>query len=159
MSTKAAPREFTGRHMLILIIAFFSVVIGVNVTMAVFSSTTWTGLVVQNSYVASQEFQVKRDRARLQDALGWKGQFTYADGKARFAITDGASALVTVDGVHLLLHRPVGGHDDKTLDMVRALDGAFVADVVLDPGVWDAQILVDQTAEGPFEHQHRFTVK
>lgn len=159
MSTKAAPREFTGRHMLILIVSFFSVVIGVNITLAVFSNTTWTGLVVQNSYVASQEFQVKRDRARFQDSLGWKGVFTYADGKARFVIQDGALALVNADGVHLLLHRPVGGHDDKVIDMTKALDGAFVADVVLDTGVWDAQILADQTSEGPFEHQHRFTVK
>ncbi|TIS18850.1 MAG: cytochrome oxidase, partial [Mesorhizobium sp.] len=50
------PREFTGRHMLISILAFFAVVIGVNLTMATFAHRSWTGLVVENTYVASQQF-------------------------------------------------------------------------------------------------------
>ncbi|TGV41583.1 cytochrome oxidase, partial [bacterium M00.F.Ca.ET.168.01.1.1] len=39
------PREFTGRHMLVIILAFFGVVIAVNLTMATLASTSWTGLV------------------------------------------------------------------------------------------------------------------
>ncbi|RWK14298.1 FixH family protein, partial [Mesorhizobium sp.] len=50
------PRVFTGRHMLAIILAFFGVVIAVNLTMATLANTSWTGLVVENTYVASQQF-------------------------------------------------------------------------------------------------------
>ena len=42
-------------------LAFFGVIIAVNVVMATLASTSWTGLVVENSYVASQEFNRKAD--------------------------------------------------------------------------------------------------
>ncbi len=45
-------------------VAFFGVIIAVNVTMATIAIASWTGLVVQNSYVASQEFETQAPRAR-----------------------------------------------------------------------------------------------
>ena len=41
--------RFTGYHMLAIMVAFFGVVIAVNLTMATFASRSWTGLVVENS--------------------------------------------------------------------------------------------------------------
>ena len=64
---KAQPRtggEFTGRHMLGIMLAFFATVIAVNVTMAMFASKSWTGFVVRNSYVASQEFNERSEERR-----------------------------------------------------------------------------------------------
>lgn len=54
-------RAFTGRHMLATILTFFGVVIAVNLTMATLASTSWTGLVVENTYVASQQFNRKAE--------------------------------------------------------------------------------------------------
>ena len=56
---RTAPKEFTGRHMLAIMLAFFGTIIAVNLVMAIFASRSWTGLVVKNSYVASQEFNEK----------------------------------------------------------------------------------------------------
>ncbi|TIU14500.1 MAG: cytochrome oxidase, partial [Mesorhizobium sp.] len=75
------PREFTGRHMLATILAFFGVVIAVNLTMATFASTSWTGLVVENTYVASQQFNRKAEEGRAQAALGWTGKLTISSGE------------------------------------------------------------------------------
>ncbi|MGE0776676.1 MAG: FixH family protein, partial [Sphingomonadaceae bacterium] len=49
-------RSFTGRHMAIILIAFFGVVIAVNFYMARMAIGTFGGTVVDNSYVASQRF-------------------------------------------------------------------------------------------------------
>ena len=65
-------RPFTGRHMAIIIISFFAVIIAVNLTMAYFARSSWTGLVVKNSYVASQSFNRDAEIARQQQALGWQ---------------------------------------------------------------------------------------
>ena len=59
MTGNRTMREFTGKHMLAIMIAFFGVVFAVNFTMVYFSRHSWTGLVVENSYVASQEFNEK----------------------------------------------------------------------------------------------------
>ena len=58
MMTKKIDKqgEFTGRHMAIIMVAFFGVIIAVNLTMATLASRSWTGLVVKNSYVESQKF-------------------------------------------------------------------------------------------------------
>lgn len=72
MNGKAAtPFEFTGRHMLLIMLAFFGVVVSVNVTMAVLANTSWTGLIVPNSYVASQHFDTDTAEREAMLAKGY----------------------------------------------------------------------------------------
>ena len=63
-------RNFNGWHMFAILCAFFGVVIAVNITMATYASTTFGGIVVENSYVASQEFNRWLDEAKAERALG-----------------------------------------------------------------------------------------
>ncbi|MEO9515472.1 MAG: FixH family protein [Paracoccaceae bacterium] len=60
--------EIKGWHVFAGFAAAFSVIIGVNLTLAFKAVATFPGLEVRNSYVASQSFDV--DRA-AQLALGW----------------------------------------------------------------------------------------
>ena len=80
-------RQFTGRHMLVVVCAFFAVVIAANATMAYYASRSWTGLVVANSYVASQHYNEKLAAAQAQAAMGWSSELTYAQGELRLRIT------------------------------------------------------------------------
>lgn len=152
-------REFTGRHMGLAIGAFFGVIIAVNVGMAVVSSTSWTGLVVQNSYVASQEFEDKRIAHEAQQAAGWNASFLYVPGRAELAVVDGAGKPVDLGTVTLKVNRPVGGHDDQAVTFERTADGAYGVDLKLDVGVWDALVEATSTPEGRFELRERFSVR
>lgn len=158
MTMARQGKEFTGRHMWFAVTAFFGVVIGVNVLMAVVSSTSWTGLVVQNSYVASQEFEDKRLAHEAQQAAGWDASFTYADGRVELVVVDGAGEHVDLGTVSLKINRPVGGHDDKTLTLERGSDGRYAAALELGNGVWDALVQAPETPEGSFELHKRFSV-
>ena len=62
-------RQFTGKHMLAIMLGFFAVVLAANMTMVYFARHSWTGLVVENSYVASQQFNAKMAETRAQAAL------------------------------------------------------------------------------------------
>ncbi len=62
--------EFTGWHMLAITLLFFGTIIAVNVTLAVYANRSWTGLVVENSYVASQHFNELLAEQRQQAELG-----------------------------------------------------------------------------------------
>jgi len=154
---RANKGEFTGRHMALLAVSFFGVIISVNVGMAVLSSTSWTGLVVENSYVASQEFEEKRIAHEKQLAAGWQSNFTYAAGIAQLLVKDGAGNPVDLGPVSLLINRPVGGHDDARLSPDRGADGSYSAPVTLGDGVWEAVATAD-TSTGPFELHVRFKV-
>lgn len=160
MTATSKPRgEFTGRHMLLSIGAFFGVIITVNVTMAVVSSTSWTGLVVQNSYVASQEFDGKRLAHAAQLEAGWVSNLVYIAGNAVLAVNDGAGSPVDLGTPILQINRPVGGHDDQQVALVRQPDGSYSGPVNLGPGVWEAIVSVAETPLGPFEIHERFRIE
>lgn len=142
-----------------LVIGFFGVIIAVNVGMAIVASTSWTGLVVTNSYVASQEFEEKRLAHQAQKAAGWEATFTYAPGLAKLIVIDGGGNPIYLGAVTLKLNRPVGGHDDQAVALERALDGGYSAPLHLAAGVWDALVQADETAKGSFELHERFSVE
>jgi nitrogen fixation protein FixH len=159
MRTQTTPAgQFTGRHMLATMLAFFGVVIAVNVGMAVVSSRSWTGLVVDNSYVASQQFEAKRLAHVAQVEAGWVVSFIYSQGVARLVVVDGAGSAVDLGEVSLKINRPVGGHDDRVLTMSWGA-GGYSSAIALDPGVWQGRLVAARSPLGWFERHERFTVE
>ena len=69
-------RKFTGWHMTTIMVAFFAVVVGVNFTMARLAIVSFGGTVVDNSYVASQQYNGWLMKARRQATLGWTPDVT-----------------------------------------------------------------------------------
>lgn len=158
ISDQKDDRHFTGRHMWILALSFFGIIITVNVVMATLAMRSWTGLVVPNSYIASQEFEEKRLAHEAQTAAGWRATLTYLPGAARLVIFDGARGPIELGDVLLKLNRPVGGHDDHTLRLGRKDDGSYEAAVELPTGLWEATVTAAETALGPFELRERIQV-
>lgn len=159
MSTAARPREFTGKHMLASIVAFFGVIITVNLTMAYFANSTWSGLIVKNGYVASQSFDKDLARVRAQDALGWAVAVTHGNGEVtlRFADRD----QLKLDGLSVTgqLRRPSTASLDQTLAFSAKGDGLYAASADLKPGVWDLEVIADGVTGVPFRKTYRFVVK
>ena len=150
--------QFTGWHMLAIICTFFGVVIAVNLTMAISSIRTWTGLVVENSYVESQLFNEKQHVIAAQKAAGWTVETRHEGGQIVFTALDEEGAALDLENVSAFVHRPVGGHDDQTLVLTR-LGNSYVADHNLENGVWDVTISTADTALGPIHYESRVTVK
>ena len=158
-ATQKEAGAFTGRHMLLTMVAFFGVVIAVNVGLAVLSSRTWTGLIVPNTYIASQEYQEKLDALHAQQALGWVAELSYVDGVVRLSCFDRSGLPVGLGEVTLALSRPVGTIGDQTLVLVPAGAGLFEAAIDLPAGAWDAMVTSETAAAGSFELHQRFVVK
>lgn len=154
----AAPRPFTGRHMLAITVTFFGVIIAVNILMAVISMRTWTGLVVDNSYVASQQYQEKLEAHRVQADAGWQSNLEYENGRIRLDLV-AEGAPVAVGGLTIRLNRPIGTRDDVLVDLVAQPDGSYAVDVALGAGMWEALVTAPQTPLGPYELHKRFKVE
>jgi len=129
-------RQFTGRHAAMVFVGAFTVIIGVNIALAVFAIKTFPGLEVKNSYVASQEFDVRRS---AQVALGWSVRADARDGLVFLSITDENGQPVQVASLDATLGRATQIKDDVKPDF--QFDGtAYVAPVDLASGNWNIRM-------------------
>jgi len=158
MNKPHANREFTGRHMLLVMVAFFGVIITVNVTMAVLATRSWTGLVVGNTYVASQEFNERTERGRAQMALGWQAALSVEPGRLGYRITDQNGSVILLEHVTMLLHRPVSAANDTEIVLERSADGGYAADITLDDGSWIVEVEAEAGLEFPYRDVRRIQV-
>ncbi|MBP5858675.1 FixH family protein [Marivibrio halodurans] len=154
-----APARFTGWHMAGVLGLFFGTIILVNATLAIFASGTWTGLVVKNSYVASQHFNESMAAAEEQAALGWSGRLALHGNRLEFRLTDADGAPVAVERVVASLGRPAHEGADHDVLLAPLGDGAHGATDVLAPGPWKADLVADLPGGGVWRMRYRFTAK
>lgn len=153
------PREFTGRHMLFLMIAFFMVILTANLTMAVFANSSWSGLVVKNSYVASQHFNERAAEGRARAALGWSAALSIADDRFSWRLTDASGSPVRIDGATAVLRRPVAADEDHALTLASAGDGTYAAQLHgLADGVWIVEVDAEAGLGEPYRDIRRVVV-
>lgn len=125
-------RVLTGRMVLAVTVSAFALIIGVNVLMAYKAVTTFPGLEVGNSYVASQAFDAER---RAQQALNWTLAQEYRPGTYRLVFTDRSGNPAPVRDVTATIGRSTEARDDVTPVFV-ADGGTFTAPVTLPKGKW-----------------------
>lgn len=152
--------KFTGKHMLAIMCAFFGVIIAVNLTMATFAHTSWSGFVVKNSYVAGLEINSKIEEGRRQAALGWISALSIEEGVLRFALKDAEGQPVLLDGGTATLRRPVGEADDMTVALTPRND-AVEAEIAVADGAWiievQADVIAGKAAQAGLDHPYRET--
>lgn len=143
--------ELTGKHVLGITVGAFTVIIAVNMLMAFKAVSTFPGLEVANSYVASQTWDA--DMA-AQKALGWNLAEDYdaGAGELRLTFTDATGAPVMLSGLKVLVGRPTEASDDKSPDFVREA-GVYVARTTLAPGKW--MLHVEAQAEDGTPYRRR----
>ena len=160
MMRKSAPAgEFTGRHMLLLMLAFFGVIIVVNLTMATLANTSWSGLIVKNSYVASQHFNAQAQAARAQAALGWTGTMRYEAGIFRYVLADADGVAVVLAHSEAFFRRPVDDRHDQTVALSPQGRGTLVGPVDLRDGLWIVEVAAAAGLDMPYREVRRIELK
>ncbi|MFN3943294.1 MAG: FixH family protein [Allosphingosinicella sp.] len=136
-------RRFTGYHMWAVMIAFFGTIIAVNAVMATFATRTFGGKVVENSYVASQNFNAWLAAARAQEGLGWTvAARRDAGGRVTVELAGAEGAVV-----HALAQHPVGRAPDVALRFTPLGGGRYVSQAPLPAGRWNLHLLVRRGAD------------
>jgi nitrogen fixation protein FixH len=152
-------REFTGRHMLFLMIAFFAVVVSVNITMAMIATGSWTGLVVKNSYVASQQFNEKTAELERSAAMDVHASLSYQKGEVVVQLNDTSGAVIGVKALALKIGRLSFDGEDRSLTMSCGADGICRAQAELGPGVWTGEVEAELSGLGRWSRAVRLTVR
>ncbi|MFK7744443.1 MAG: FixH family protein [Roseobacter sp.] len=132
-------KPLTGRHVALIFCSAFSVIIGVNLTLAFNAVSTFPGLEVKNSYVASQEFDANRAE---QQSLGWFVLAEAREGQLLLSVTDANGAPVEVAKLDATLGRATHVRDDARPDF--KFDGKrYVAPADLAPGNWNIRMVAE----------------
>ena len=152
-------REFTGRDMLFLMIAFFAVVVSVNMAMAVIASGSWTGLVVKNSYVASQEFNEKTAELERSAAMNVHASLAYQKGEVVVQLNDSSGTVLSANTLTHRIGRPSYDGEDRSLTMSCSADGICRAQAVLGPGVWTGEVEAELSGLGRWSRAVRLIVR
>ncbi len=135
-------RTFTGRHMTLILVAFFGLVIAINFTMAYFASSTFGGLVVDNSYVASQQYNGWLKKAREEKALGWTLAVRRGEADRLDATLNSADAPLRGAMIEATARHPLGQLPDVLLRFRPVDDGRYVSVEKLPAGRWIVHLRV-----------------
>lgn len=134
-------KKFTGKHMLIIMICLFGVVISVNVTMAIIASQSWTGLVVKNSYVESQKFNTYLNEAEKQKKLGWKSDLKHKKGIVTLTFQDSSGKSLDNLDVTVIAERPTHENEDRVLKFSLQSEGSYSHNSALPAGYWNLKLV------------------
>lgn len=136
-STRA---KFTGRHMALVFVGGFGIVIAVNLVMASVAVGSFHGTVVDNSYVASQNYNGWLAKAEASRQLGWEVQASQrADGRVVLD-TSGVPAAAKVAAE---AERPLGAREATHLTFAPAGEGRWVSDKALADRRWQMRIAIE----------------
>jgi len=129
--------RFTGRHMAALMIGGFGIVIAVNLVMAHAAISTFGGVVVENSYVASQHFNRWLDEAEKEKTLGWDIRLARDPaGKVRITVLGAPDGAL----VHAVARHPLGRLPDTILQFESDGRGGYVSTAPLPAGRWAIRV-------------------
>jgi nitrogen fixation protein FixH len=129
---------FTGRHMLIIMVSFFVVVLMANLTMVYFARHSWTGLAVRNSYIASQEFNAKT--VEMTKAAEIKVHIELGKSQVKLSLKDMTGNAMPARSVVLRVGRPSHEGEDQTIPLIAQGEGAFAGDHYLSHGQWSGTV-------------------
>jgi len=132
-------REFTGRDMAKVLVIGFGIVFAVNFLMANLATSGFGGVVVENSYVASQKFNRWLDEAERSKALGWQADVARSDDGR---LTVEASGVPAGAAITAQLRRPIGKNETAAITFAGDENGNYRSNQPVSEGRWIVRLAI-----------------
>jgi nitrogen fixation protein FixH len=130
--------QLKGRHVLMMLLAFFGVVFGVNGVFLASALQTHTGVVSVEPYVKGVKYNDRIAAGERQAKLGWNEAMTVGmDGAIALDVTDDGGRPVRGLKFAGTIGRPATNRLDRALTLVEREPGRYVANAgPLEEGTW-----------------------
>lgn len=161
--SKSPERKLTGRGVLLWLVAFFGIVIGINVVFIIVSASTFRGEDEQKPYLQGVEYNQILKRRAAQAAAGWQASLSAIrldSGDVRILLSLRGRDGAPVKGESLAgeLRHPADENRDHALKLAEVGPGRYQVDVhEVASGDWDV-VLAARGGKAPFEAMSRLWV-
>ena len=141
-----SPHPITGRHVLLALIAFFGVMLAVNLFFVYCALSTFDGMAASDPYRSGLAYNRTIEEAAEQDALGWQTALalaTGASGSTSLDLSITSSTGAPVDGLIVAgtFGRPASAREDRSIMFAEAGPGRYLAKLgAVPPGTWVASL-------------------
>lgn len=157
MTQLTAPPRFTikGWHVLVGFIAFFGIVIAVDVTFAMAAYKTFSGETIHDPYEAGILYNNTLAQRRREAALGWKATIEEERDLVVVRVADRTGKTIeglTITGV---LVRPATVKGQRALKFAPDGTGGYRADTSSLDGAWDLHVVARDPRGAVFEADRR----
>lgn len=158
---KTRQREWTGRKMLFLMLAFFGVVFAADGVFAYLATSSWTGRSTEDAYRKGLRYNQTIERAAAQQALGWQTAVSLEpldDNTDRVTVSlrDNLDAPIDKQSIMATFRRPVSADQDIEIPLQWTGAGLYTADLALPfRGQWDVHVAVERVSEAPYSIEAR----
>ena len=156
-----SSKPLTGTKVFLMLVAFFGVVIGVNVTMMKLAIATLPGTDVDSPYAAGLAYDREMSAAQDQAARKWQVNAHIerrADGNAVLQVEARDASGQPVTGLKFggRLERPTDKRADLAVELAEAGNGIYRGNAAsVAPGQWDLVIEGDARGERVFLSRNR----
>ncbi|MEL6218405.1 MAG: FixH family protein [Pseudomonadota bacterium] len=129
-----SARPITGRMVLAIALLAFGVILTANLTLLFSATGSFPGLIVKNSYVASQGWDA---RTAAQRTLGWQSVVAHRDDVLTVRFSDAEGAPLEGLAPALTVGRPATDAQDRALTArAGSKPGEYEVEASLAPGQW-----------------------
>ena len=156
--------QLTGRMVLLILVAFFGVVIAVNLYMAYEAVNTFSGMQSQRPYETGLDFNRTLKNAHVQQEQHWQVTSHYerlADGHValKLSLRDGQGKPVDGTMAKVSLLSPVNALKDAVFDLTPQGTGEFIGTALAEAGQWDLVIEVKRDQVEVFRSVSRVSLR
>lgn len=161
MSIRPSQPQLTGRMVFLILLAFFGIVIGVNVTMMNLAISTLPGTEVDSPYSASLAYEKEIAAAQAQEARHWAVDAHVeraANGAAVVKLTARDKDGQPVSGLKFegRLERPTDKRADQAIELSETGVGVYGGRLdAVAPGQWDLVLEGDRSGQRVFLSKNR----
>src|SRR5437899_12305138 len=156
-----SPKPLTGRKVLFVLIAFFGVVIGVNMVMMKLAIQTLPGTEVDSAYSASLAYESEIVAAHGQSARNWKVDARVQrgpDGGATVQLEARDDSGKPMSGLKFQgrFERPTDRRADQPVALAEVASGVYRGSApLITPGQWDLVLEGDAAGQRMFLSRNR----
>ena len=156
-----SPKPLTGRKVLVMLVAFFGVVFGVNFLMMKLAIDTLPGTEVDSAYSASLAYEKEIAAAHDQDARAWKVNAHVqrgTDGGATVLVEARDNKGVPMSGLTFQgrFERPTDRRADQPVGLTEVGGGVYRGSApLIAPGQWDLVLEGDAAGQRMFLSKNR----
>lgn len=158
---RQSPKPLTGRKVLFMLVAFFGIVIGVNMIMMKLAILTMSGTDVDSAYRASLAYENEIVAAHDQNARNWKVEAHIQrapDGGANLQVEARDDQDRPMSGLKFKgrFERPTDKRADQPVTLAETGIGIYRGSApVIAPGQWDLVLEGDAAGQRMFLSKNR----